>query len=276
MTDSHRLVDAFIDTVLARGKEQYRRFAWRGAVGPYAILVSEIMLQQTQTARVERYFDEWMRRFPTVADLADAPIAEVLAAWAGLGYNRRALALKRAAEQVCAEFDGVLPVTEAELLSLPGVGPATAAALLAFAYNKPAVYLETNVRSVLLHEFFPETDGVADTKLRSLLTEINERIRARGIDARDWNYALLDYGAYLKKTGPNPSRRSKHHSRQSPYEGSRRQKRARLLEAVLETPGQTTETLARSLGCDSTLTESILSDLAAEGFLRRDGDRWSV
>jgi A/G-specific adenine glycosylase len=273
---SGRLVGAFIDTVMAKGREQRRDFAWRSVADPYAILVSEIMLQQTQTSRVERYFGEWMRRFPTVADLAGAPAAEVLAAWAGLGYNRRALALKRAAEQVCAKFGGALPATEAELLSLPGVGPATAAALLAFAYNKPAVYLETNVRSVLLHEFFPKTDGVADTKLRSLLTEINERVRARGIDARDWNYALLDYGAYLKKAHPNPSRRSKHHSRQSRYEGSRRQKRARLLEAVLGTSGQTTETLARSLGYDPTLTESILSDLAAEGFLRRDGDRWSV
>jgi A/G-specific adenine glycosylase len=208
--------------------------------------------------------------------LADAPTCEALATWAGLGYNRRALALKRAAEQVCAEFGGVLPATEAELLSLPGVGPATAAALLAFAYNKPAVYLETNVRSVLLHEFFPGTDGITDTKLRSLLTEINECVRTRGVDARDWNYALLDYGAYLKKAGPNPSRRSKHHSRQSPYEGSRRQKRARLLEAVLEISGQTTEMLARSLDCAPALTESILSDLAAEGFLRREGDRWSV
>jgi A/G-specific adenine glycosylase len=234
------------------------------------------MLQQTQTARVERYFDEWMRRFPTVADLAGASTAEVLAAWAGLGYNRRALALKRVAEQVCAEFGGVLPATEAELLSLPGVGSATAAALLAFAYNKPAVYLETNVRSVLLHEFFPETDGVTDKELRSLLTGINERVRARGASARDWNYALLDYGAYLKKARPNPSRRSKHHSRQSPYEGSRRQKRARLLEAGLEASGQTTETLSRALGYDPALTESILSDLSAEGFLRRDGDGWSV
>jgi A/G-specific adenine glycosylase len=268
--------DAFVTMVLARGKERRRCFAWRGAADPYAILVSEIMLQQTQTARVERYFEEWMRRFPTVKDVADAPTADVLAAWAGLGYNRRALALKRAAEQVCAEFGGVLPFTEEGLLSLPGVGPATAAALLAFAYNKPAVYLETNVRSVLLHEFFPETDGVSDKELRSLLTAINERVRARGIDARDWNYALLDYGAYLKKNRANPSRRSKHHNRQSPYEGSRRQKRARLLEAVLEDSGETTDMLARALGYDPALTESILSDLAAEGFLRRDGDRWSA
>jgi A/G-specific adenine glycosylase len=112
--------------------------------------------------------------------------------------------------------------------------------------------------------------------LRFLLTEINERVRARGIDARAWNYALLDYGAHLKKTLPNPSRRSKHHSRQSPYEGSRRQKRARLIESILVIPHQSTETLAQSLGYDPALTESILSDLAAEGFVRRTDDTWSI
>ncbi|MDR2611071.1 MAG: hypothetical protein LBC58_06400 [Clostridiales Family XIII bacterium] len=268
--------DRFIDTVLAQGAERYRDFAWRRTADPYAILVSEIMLQQTQTARVERYFEEWMRRFPTACALARARVAEVLAAWAGLGYNRRALALKRAAEQVCAEYAGVLPDSGEALLSLPGIGPATAAALLAFAYDKPAVYLETNVRSVLLHEFFPQAKGVTDKELRVLLSGITERVSVLGISARVWNYALLDYGAYLKKALPNPGRRSKHHSRQSAYEGSRRQKRARLLEAVLAAPNQTTEALARSLGYDFALTESILSDLAAEGFLRRDGDTWSV
>jgi A/G-specific adenine glycosylase len=225
---------------------------------------------------VERYFDEWMRRFPTIAALADAPVAAVLAAWAGLGYNRRALALKRAAEQVCTESSGVLPATEAGLRSLPGVGPATAAAILAFAHDKHALYLETNVRSVLLHEFFPEADGVTDKELHALLADVNERVRARGIGARTWNYALLDYGASLKKTRPNPGRRSKHHKRQSPYEGSRRQKRARLLEAVLAEPHRTTEALAHALGYGPELTEGILSDLAAEGFLRRAGDTWSA
>jgi A/G-specific adenine glycosylase len=157
---------------------------------------------------------------------------------------------------------------------LPGVGSATAAAILAFAHDKHALYLETNVRSVLLLEFFPETDGVTDKELRALLADINERLRARGVSARTWNYALLDYGAYLKKTRPNPSRRSRHHKGQSSYEGSRRQKRARLLEAVLAAPHRSSEALARALGYDPALTESILSDLADEGFVRRDGDAW--
>jgi A/G-specific adenine glycosylase len=266
--------EAFIDLVLKRGGERYRDFAWRRTTDPYAILVSEIMLQQTQTARVERYYDAWLKRFPTIEALSEADNAAVLEAWAGLGYNRRALALKRAADTVCEKFAGILPGTEAELLSLPGVGPATAAALLAFAKNRSAVYLETNVRAVLLHELFPGKDNVSDRELLPLLAEINELVRTRGIDARTWNYALLDYGAYLKKALPNPTRRSKHYSRQSPYEGSRRQKRARLLEAVLAGPERTTADLARQCGYETDLTESVLADLAAEGFLKQHAGGW--
>jgi A/G-specific adenine glycosylase len=269
--------DAFVDLVMQRGGERYRDFAWRRTTDPYAILVSEIMLQQTQTARVERYYDEWLKRFPTIAALSAADNAAVLEAWAGLGYNRRALALKRTADTVCEKFGGILPDTEAELLSLPGIGPATAAALLAFAHNRPAAYLETNVRAVFLHEFFPGEDNVSDRELLSLLPGINELVHARGISARTWNYALLDYGAYLKKALPNPTRRSKHYSRQSPYEGSRRQKRARLLEAVLAGsagPAKTAADLALHCGYELAVTESVLADLAAEGFIRQRAGGW--
>jgi A/G-specific adenine glycosylase len=127
---------------------------------------------------------------------------------------------------------------------------------------------------VLLHEFYPDEDEVNDRELRALLTRVSERVEARGIEARSWNYALLDYGAFLKKTYPNPSRRSKHHSRQSPYEGSRRQKRARLLEAILASPGQSSEALAELHGYDPELTEGILNDLAGEGFIRCSNGLW--
>ncbi len=272
MTD----IDAFIDTVTKQGHTHYRTFAWRNTDDAYAVLVSEVMLQQTQTARVERYFAAWMKQFPTLDALAAASTADVLEAWQGLGYNRRALALKRAADEVVECLAGVLPETSEALCALPGIGSATAAGILAFAHNKPADYLETNVRAVLLHELFPEEDGVSDRELREILAIVNKRVQARGIAARTWNYALLDYGARLKKTHPNPSRRSKHHSRQSPYEGSRRQKRARLLEAVLASPGQSTEDLAQLYNYDNDLTEDILSDLAREGFIHREDECWLV
>ncbi len=266
--------DDFIDIVVMQGQTLYRDFAWRRTSDPYAVLVSEVMLQQTQTTRVERYFDTWMHHFPSVDALAAASTADVLEVWQGLGYNRRALALKRAADQVSEQRGGVLPESIEELQALPGIGPATASGILAFAHNKPADYLETNVRTVLIHEFFPETDEVSDKELKVLLKSINERVAYRGIDARSWNYALLDYGVYLKKTYPNPSRRSKHHNKQSAYEGSRRQKRARLLEAILSTAGRGSSDLAELHRYDLELTESILSDLAAEGFIHNNGGGW--
>ncbi|MDR1087892.1 MAG: adenine glycosylase, partial [Coriobacteriales bacterium] len=143
MTFSDAFINSFIDTVVTHGRSLYRDFAWRRTNDPYAVLVSEVMLQQTQTARVERYYDVWMHHFPTIDALAAASTADVLAVWQGLGYNRRALALKRTASLVAKEYGGILPESAAALQSLPGIGSATAAGVLAFAYNRPAVYLET-------------------------------------------------------------------------------------------------------------------------------------
>jgi A/G-specific adenine glycosylase len=159
---------------------------------------------------------------------------------------------------------------------LPGIGPATAAGISAFAFDLPAVYLETNVRTVLLHKCFPDTDAVSDRELLPLLEAAARAVAERGISSREVNYALLDYGAQLKKEHPNPSRRSAHHSRQSPYEGSRRQKRARLLEAILATPGLSSGQLAETCGLDEALTEDILGELATEGFIALKPDGWSA
>lgn len=254
----------------------YRDFAWRRTSDPYAVLVSEVMLQQTQTSRVETYFDVWMHHFPTIDALAAASTADVLALWQGLGYNRRALLLKRTASEVSSNSKGRLPCTFDELCALPGIGPATAAGIIAFAYNQPALYLETNVRAVLLHEFYPDKDGISDRELLALLAQINEYVARNGIDARSWNYALLDYGVFLKKAYPNPSRRSKHHTRQSPYEGSRRQKRARLLETILAHQPQTTKELAERYQYNYELTQEILKDLCAEGFIKQHEGAWKI
>ncbi|MVN47936.1 adenine glycosylase, partial [Eggerthella lenta] len=220
--------DEFVELVRREGARLHRDLPWRYIDDPYAVLVSEVMLQQTQVARVEKHWTRFLSLFPTIDSLAAAGTADVLAQWQGLGYNRRALALKRAAETCSAERGGLLPDTAEELETLPGIGPATAAGVMAFAYNRPSVYIETNVRTVFLHELFPDRDKVSDRELAPLVASTCPED-----DARAWYYALLDYGAHLKTLVANPSRRSAHYARQSAFEGSRRQKRAELVRVVL-------------------------------------------
>lgn len=207
-------LDAFVRKVWSEGGKHHRDLAWRYIDDAYAVLVSEIMLQQTQVSRVEKYWPRFLKTFPTLDALASADTSLVLEHWQGLGYNRRALALKRTAEECALRFEGELPRTYDELLKLPGIGPATAGGVMAFAYQKLALYLETNVRTVFLHELFPHEEGVSDKTLDPLVLETCSKE-----DPRGWYYALLDYGAYLKSIMPNPSRRSKHHSKQSAFEG---------------------------------------------------------
>ena len=220
---------------------------------------------------MEKYWPRFLKTFPTLDALASADTSLVLEHWQGLGYNRRALALKRTAEECALRFEGELPRTYDELLKLPGIGPATAGGVMAFAYQKPALYLETNVRTVFLHELFPHEEGVSDKTLEPLVLETCSKE-----DPRGWYYALLDYGAYLKSIMPNPSRRSKHHSKQSAFEGSKRQKRAELVRIVLGTPGISTAEAKRALDefeqekgrseITEDLFQSLITDLSAEGF----------
>lgn len=269
--------EEFVRLVRCEGQRLHRELPWRYVDDPYAVLVSEVMLQQTQVTRVMKHWTRWMALFPTVDALAAAGTGDVLAQWQGLGYNRRALALKRAAETCSAERGGRLPVTAEELEQLPGIGPATAAGVMAFAYNKPSVYIETNVRTVFLHELFPNRDKVPDRELAPLVAATCPED-----DARAWYYALLDYGAHLKTLVANPSRRSAHYARQSAFEGSRRQKRAELVRVVLAEPGIGEGELAERLdafereagrdGVDAATFDSIVGDLVSEGFFRREGD----
>lgn len=265
--------EAFVARVLDEGRARYRDLPWRNLSDPYAVLVSEVMLQQTQVARVRGRWERFMRLFPTLDALAAASTSDVLAEWQGLGYNRRALALKRAAEACAATRAGRLPETVEELVGLPGIGPATAAGVVAFAFDRPAVYLETNVRTVFLHELFPDRDKVADRELAPLVA-----LTCPTQGARAWYYALLDYGAYLKTQVANPSRRSASYTRQSVFEGSRRQKRAELVRIVLASPGIGTAELACRLdeferaharaAVDPELFAALVRDLEAEGFFR--------
>lgn len=262
---------AFRETVWSHYRAHRREMPWRDVDDPYAVLVSEVMLQQTQVGRVEPRYQRWMERFPTVDSLAAAPLAAVLEEWQGLGYNRRAVALKRAAEEVAERFGGVLPADPAELRKLPGIGPTTAAAVVNYAFQEATPFIETNVRAAVLHHFFADADDVPDRDLMPIVEATWDRA-----DPRGWGYALMDYGTHLKRTMPNPSRRSRHHARQSRFEGSRRQKRARLLRAVLAAPGGETGAFAAQAGIEPVLALELLEQLAAEGFLARDGEHWSV
>lgn len=278
MTEDPR-IEGFVQRVAEFGEAHFREFPWRETTDPYAILVSEVMLQQTQVSRVVPYYRTWLESFPTLEALAGAPLEAVLRIWQGLGYNRRAIALARLAEELVARADGRaahLPREDAALRALPGVGPATAAGVRAFAFNEPAAYLETNVRAVVLHEFFSGAVDVHDRQIAPIVEQAAAHAHAAGIDARVWNYALLDYGAHLKRAVPNPSRRSAHHARQSPFEGSRRQFRARLLRVVMELPGITSEKAAEGLGMPPAYAEEILEALHSEGFIVEGRGGWTV
>ena len=263
--------EAFVEKVLLLGAAARRVLPWRWIDDAYGVLVSEMMLQQTQVSRVDGRWQRFMARFPTVGALAAASVADVLDEWQGLGYNRRALNLKRAAEACARERGGRVPETYEELLALPGVGPATAAGVIAFAYDRPAVYLETNVRTVFLHELFPDEEGVRDDRIRPLVAA-----SCPSMGAREWYYALLDYGAQLKSQVGNASRRSAHYVRQSSFEGSRRQKRAFVVREVLADPTAEAHVVKGSLddfergrGREAVSDDefwSIVGELAAEGF----------
>jgi A/G-specific adenine glycosylase len=204
---------------------------WRKTTDPYKILVSEIMLQQTQVDRVIPYFSRFTTRFPTIRSLSKAPLGDVLRLWQGLGYNRRAKMLHECAKKVLLSHKGKMPDTYEDLLALPGIGPYTASAVMAFAYNKPLPLIETNVRAAFIHHFFPLRDTVHDSELLSLIEEVLDRKKPR-----EWYSALMDYGSHLKRTTGNASRRSAHHVRQSKFEGSDRQVRGAILRSLAVQP----------------------------------------
>lgn len=278
----------FRDLVLARGSELYRDLPWRRTRDPYAIWISEVMLQQTQVARVDGRWQHWLERFPSVDALASAGMADVLQEWQGMGYNRRALSLLRAAQAIATDMEGVVPSDMAKLVSLPGIGPATAAGIRAFAYNLPAMYLETNVRTVFLHELYPEAQGVPDRELIPLVEATCPADASNPADdPRTWYYALLDYGAYLKRMVPNPSRRSQTHTRQGRFEGSHRQRRAMLVRALLASrDGSDITALTDTLSAEEVEAgreplgqaevRGLLEELSSEGFCHLEGGLWLV
>jgi A/G-specific adenine glycosylase len=251
-------------------KKNKRDLPWRHTRDPYKILVSEVMLQQTQSYRVIAKYTSFIKKFPTVAILAKASVQAVLKEWQGLGYNRRALYLKKCAEQIVSEFQGKFPKDLELLCTLPGVGKATAGDILAFAWNKPAIVVETNIRSVFIHFFFQDKTTVSDKEIIPLIEKTLDQK-----NPREWYWALFDYGAELKKNLINPSRKSKHYTRQSIFVGSFRQKRGAILKLLLQKPG-TQKEIKEVLEYDSGEIAKILLALEKEGFIKKDKNRFQV
>ncbi|MCW9054397.1 MAG: A/G-specific adenine glycosylase [Candidatus Pacebacteria bacterium] len=182
------------------------------------------MLQQTQVDRVVPKYQSFLDRFPTITILADAPLRDVLSVWQGLGYNRRAKMLLACAKEIVQEHNGRIPRDIQRLEELPGIGPYTAGAVMAFAWNAPSVFIETNIRSVFIHFFFSDSKNVSDKELLPYVEKTLDRE-----DPREWYYALMDYGTRLKREGKNPSQKSRHHIKQTPFKGSNREIRGAIM-----------------------------------------------
>jgi len=243
---------------------------WRMTTDPYRILVSEVMLQQTQVSRVLPKYQAFVKEFPSVEKLAKAKLRDVLVLWQGLGYNRRGKALRDAAQVVAELHGGCMPRDRKALEALPGVGPYTASAVCAFAYNEPVVMIETNIRTVLLHELLSGREQVPDAQLYELVEVLLPRARSRV-----WYWALMDYGAYLKGQGVRLNSKSKHYTKQSKFEGSDRQVRGAILQAL--TCGSMTERdLAQKTKTAPARVRTQLHKLQNEGMVRSVHNLWDL
>ena len=215
---------------------------WKKTRDPYKIFISECMLQQTQVDRVISYYADFIKKFPTIQHLAISSLTKVLIAWKGLGYNRRAVYMKRAAEIIVRDYRGKIPKDYKALRALPGIGDYAARAIQTFAWNMPNVFIETNIRRAFLHKFFPRARNVSDA---SLLPLIEIMVPKKSI--REWYWALMDYGALAMKSINNPNRRSAHYARQTRFEGSRRHARSFALACIARDKSATLAQIKKQL-----------------------------
>jgi A/G-specific adenine glycosylase len=268
---SPEIISAFQNKIYSYFQENGRIFPWRSTDDPYRILVSEIMLQQTQTERVAAKYEHFIKMFPDFSTLAAAPIQEILSAWQGLGYNRRALALKKTACLVVSTLGSRLPSDPTALMNLPGIGKTTACAISAFAFNMHTVFIETNIRTVFIHRFFSDRDSILDSEIYPFVEKTLDRCTPRV-----WYYALMDYGVMLKKQFKNLGRRSAHYSKQSPFKGSDRQIRGMILKILIAHPDMSESVLVSSLNKDPQRVALILDQLSKEGFIEKTDGRLTI
>lgn len=243
-----------------------RIFPWRETHDPYKIVVSEIMLQQTQADRVVVKYNAFIKKWPTVQKLARADLRDVLKEWSGLGYNRRGKNLWLLAKEVVANHGGIMPKTISQLEDLPGIGPYTARAIVAFAYNTPSPFIETNIRAVFIYFFFPDSENkIADAELFPLIEKAVDTE-----NPREWYYALMDYGAYLKKNKLSTNVRHKNYRTQTKFKGSLREARGAIMRELVVS--QTTlRKLKEKIKLPETRIAAALDALTKEGIIRKKG-----
>ncbi|MFX1571869.1 MAG: A/G-specific adenine glycosylase [Promethearchaeota archaeon] len=263
------IIQSFHKIIYSYYKNFKRDFPFREDITPYKVLISEIMLQQTQTTRVSEKFLEFIEQFPDFLALSKAPLDKVLKVWKGLGYNRRAVALKKIANIIITDYHGEVPDSIEILKSFPQIGHNTASSIVTFAFNKPTIFIETNIRNVYLYFFFPNKTHVQD---KEILPIVERTIDKKS--PREWYYALMDYGVMLKKTHPELNRKSAHYRVQTPFKGSNRELRGKILKSLIKT-----NTLHKSdfekkfIKFDQKNVKIVLNQLEKEGFIKKEKNK---
>jgi A/G-specific adenine glycosylase len=264
-------VKAFRKHIYSYFKEYGRTLPWRTEYNPYHIYISEVMLQQTQVDRVIPKFELFIKEFPDFKTLANSRLEDVYSVWQGLGYNRRAASLRDAAKIIHTKYCSQLPDDPQELITLPGIGAATAASITAFAFNKPVLFLETNIRTVYIHHFFANTESISDSQILPLAqTALDIK------NPRTWYSALMDYGTMLKKKYGNLTRKSSTYTKQTPFIGSHRQMRGTVLKQILEHKKLPISAIEKLTGYKQLVLREILDQLIDENFVKESQSIYSI
>jgi A/G-specific adenine glycosylase len=250
---------------------------WRHTCDPYHILISEIMLQQTQVPRVVEKYKEFIKTFPTVHALARAPLSEVVRVWSGMGYNRRAKYVHDAAKLLIPLLSYSRRLVYEDLRTLTGVGDYTAKAVCVFAYNDPEILIETNIRAVYIHHFYAsilQKTAIKDTHIIPIAMQA-----AQGQDPREWHWALMDYGSHIKKLYDNPARKSAHYTKQSAFEGSLRQVRGAILRTLSHNDPLSQVQLRYLVGeqiPNMHMFDEALAGLVRDGLITKQKTNWKI
>lgn len=266
------VISQFRSIIYSFYKQHRRNFPFRQNITPYNVLVSEIMLQQTQTGRVSQKFMNFVEKFPDFLALSKAPLEDVLKVWQGLGYNRRAIALKKISDIVINDYHGKLPDSIEILKSFPQIGHNTASSILTFAFNNPTVFIETNIRRVYIYFFFHNKYSISD---KEIIPFVKKTIDMP--NPREWYYALMDYGVILKKSYPDLNKRSVHYRKQAPFKGSNRQIRGNLLKLLIRAKMLKKfeiENKFKNISPDK--LKVILIQLEKEGFIKIEGTKVQI
>jgi A/G-specific adenine glycosylase len=253
----------------------YRKYArdlpWRRTDNPYHILISEIMLQQTQVERVVKKYNQFIRIFPDFLSLSEASLQYILKAWQGLGYNRRALALKNTSQIVVSKYDGNLPADAEQLVTLPGIGKTTASEIVAFAYNQPAIFIETNIRTLFIYFFYQNQNNIKDKDILPFIEKTLDRS-----NPREWYYALMDYGAMLKKRNKNIAKKSAHYVKQKAFTGSNRHIRGMIIRALINDGNMTENKIMIKINVNPSRVKENLAQLEKEGLIKKKGETYAI